>query len=176
MPNAAPNRRALLVMGLGACWPACASPSGYEWRPWPAGRAAPPLELPSLDGAPWRLGAQRGRVVLVNFWASWCGPCRAELPSLVQLAARHADDGIAFVTVNYRESAATISRFLDAQHLALPVLLDADGRAARAWTPMVFPSTVVLRRDGRPAGVLVGEIDWLGSAAGQILAPLLGRG
>jgi hypothetical protein len=77
------------------------------------------------------------------------------------------------VGVNHREAPATISRFLQAQGLALPVLLDADGRAAKAWTPRIFPSTVLFHRSGLPAGVLVGEIDWLGAKASALLTPLL---
>jgi len=168
------TRRTLLALGLGACRPSQATEAGFQWRPWAAGRAVPPLRLPSLDGAAWRLDAWRGRVVVANFWATWCEPCRAELPSLAALAARHAGAGLVVVTVNYREDPGAIERFLASQRMALPVLLDTDGSAARAWTPMVFPSTVVVGRDGRPAGVLVGELDWAGAAAADLLRPLLG--
>jgi thiol-disulfide isomerase/thioredoxin len=174
-----PTRRAVLALGLGAgaeaSFSASSSAPAHEWRPWPAGRAVPALQLPGLDGTAWRLDAQRGRTVLLNFWATWCEPCRAELPSLLQLAARHADAGLVLMAVNHRENAAAVRRYLDAERLALPVLLDADGSATRAFTPSILPSTVLVRRNGRPAGVLVGEIDWLGDEAARLLAPVLAR-
>lgn len=179
-----PGRRALLATAMLACahagtraaQPSAAVPDepGHEWRRWPAGRAAPRLELPTLDGARWSLAAQRGRVVVANFWASWCGPCRAEMPSLELMATRHAADGLVVVCINYQESPATIRRFTESIDLSLPVLLDADGEAARAWTSRLFPSTVLIDRRGQPQGVLMGEVDWGGPAARARLAPLLG--
>jgi thiol-disulfide isomerase/thioredoxin len=178
-------RRTLLCGGLMACaglaaraapqatTPTAADEPGHEWRPWPAKRATPRLDLPALEGARWSLAAQRGRVVVANFWASWCGPCRAEMPSLELMAARHAADGLVVVCINYQESPATIRRFAESIDLSLPVLLDADGEAARAWTSRLFPSTVLIDRRGQPQGVLMGEVDWSGAVARARLAPLL---
>ncbi len=151
-PNSANrlHRRRLLTLGAGlasGAWAALAAgteATGQEWRPWAATRKVPPLALPGLHGGLWRLQDQLGKVVLLNFWATWCGPCRSELPSLIQLAQRHAAQGLVWAAVNHRESPATIQRFLAEEQLALPVLLDADGSASKAWTPMVFPSTVAL--------------------------------
>ena len=147
--------------------------AGYEWRPWPAGRAAPALTLPALDGGPVSLAHLRGRAVLLNFWASWCEPCREELPSLALLGERRAADGLSVLAINVREGSDAVRRFVQQQALTLPVLLDTDGAAARAFTPRIYPSTVFIGRDGRARGVLVGPIDWLGDEAGRLLAPLL---
>ena len=97
-------------------------------------------------------------------------------PSLVRLAARRSADKLVVVGVNYRESAATITRFLDPLMLKLPTLLDSDGDMASVYTPRIFPSTVIFGRRGRPLGTVVGEIDWGGEAANRILAPLLAPG
>lgn len=163
------------VLAGAAAWlaPAAHATSGYDWRPWDARRAVPRLELGAADGTRWRLADQRGRVVVANFWATWCEPCRDEMPSLARLSERDAARGLRVVAINYREPAAKAERFMAALGVQLPVLLDADGEAAVAWTPRIFPSTVLIDRRGRPSGVLVGEIDWTGEAAQRLLAPLL---
>jgi thiol-disulfide isomerase/thioredoxin len=150
-----------------------AAEPGYEWRPWPRGKRVPLLELDALDGPRWRLSAQRGRVVLVNFWATWCEPCRAEMPALARLAQQREAEGLSVVAANYREGASAIQRFFERLGVSLPVILDRDGAAAAAWTPRVLPSTVIFDRQGHPAGVLVGELDWEGGAAQALLDPLL---
>jgi thiol-disulfide isomerase/thioredoxin len=150
--------------------------AAHEARPWPAGKPAPALALQDLDGKAWSLAGLKGRAVVINFWATWCEPCRAELPSLEALAARHGRDGLVVLTVNYQESVAAIERFLAIAPLSLPVLLDRDGQAARAWTPRIFPSTVLVGRTGRPSLLVVGEVEWAGAAAGEWVKPLLGRG
>lgn len=173
-----PRRRlalhALAACAGGALLPARAAEPGYEWRPWPRNKAVPPpMELDALDGTRWRAASQRGQVLLVNFWATWCEPCRAELPSLQRLAQRGPAQGLRVVAANYGESPAAVQRYLQAQGLQLDVVLDRDGQLARAWTPRIFPSTVVFDRRGRPAGVLVGEIDWDAAEAQALLAPML---
>ena len=171
-----PLRRRLLA-APGGLTMLCAAPvfaaDAFEWRRWPAGKAVPALEGTLADGSPWRLPAWRGHVVLANFWATWCVPCRDEMPSLARLAAEQRGSGLRVIGVNYRESAATVKRFFDRLGLELPTLLDADGELAAVFTPRIFPSTVVFDRQGRPLGTVVGEIDWTGAAAEQILRPLL---
>jgi thiol-disulfide isomerase/thioredoxin len=142
-------RRNLLLAGLAACLPCSAETPAHEWRAWPRAQVVPPLELDRLDGTRWRLRDQRGSVLLVNFWASWCEPCRDEMPSLMRLAERMRGDRLQVVAVNFRETPATVRLFVDAQ-----------GDAARNWTPRAFPSTVLIDRRGRPAGLWVGEVDW----------------
>lgn len=170
MPHLLPTRRALLAWAVAAPFGAEA---GYLLRDWPPGQAVPALHLNDLDGKAWSLADLRGRAVLLNFWATWCEPCRAEMPSLQALAHRRAGDGLVALTVNYQESEPTIRRFLERTPIALPVLLDRDGAAAKAWTPRVFPSTVLIDRGGRPRRVVVGEVDWNGEAPTQWMADLL---
>jgi thiol-disulfide isomerase/thioredoxin len=142
-------------------------------RPWPADKPAPALGLNDIDGKAWTLAALKGRPLLLNFWASWCEPCRAEMPSLELLATRHERAGLVVLSVNYKEPVATIKRFLDALPFSLPILLDSDGEAASAWTPRVFPTTVLIDRSGTPRTSVIGELDWMGGAAREIIEPVL---
>jgi thiol-disulfide isomerase/thioredoxin len=164
------RRRSLLAAGgLGLALPGVA----HQLRPWPAGRRAPALRLPVLDGGTWDLATQRGHAVVVNFWASWCEPCRDEMPSLALMAQRHASEGLRLVTVNHQEGDRPIRAFLDRLALDLPVLLDRDGLATREWTPRVFPSTVLIDAKGQPRQVVVGEVDWGTAEARRWVAELL---
>jgi thiol-disulfide isomerase/thioredoxin len=151
-----------------------------EWRPWPATRVVPKLALPRLEGGRFDLRELRGRPALINFWASWCAPCREEMPSLARLASARAGDGLVVIAINYRESAATVRRFLESLGAplpaVLPVLLDQSGEAAKAWTPRIFPTTVFIDRRGRPIGSLVGECDWDSTTALERVVPLLASG
>lgn len=147
--------------------------AAHTVRPWPVGRATPPLQLTDLDGKAWSLAALKGHPVVVNFWATWCEPCRAEMPSLDQLARLHAKSGLVVLSVNYREAPAVVRQYLAARPLSLPVLLDADGEAAGEWTPRVFPTTVLIERSGLARASVIGELDWTGETARALMAPLL---
>ena len=142
-------------------------------RPWPRGRATPALKLPDLDARPWQLTERRGRVVALNFWASWCAPCREEMPSLELMAQRHEADGLEVVALNFKEGVGTIRRFLDQTGLGLPVLRDADGFAARACDVTIFPSTLFVGRQGRAGFTVVGATDWTAEPARSWVRALL---
>jgi thiol-disulfide isomerase/thioredoxin len=159
-----------LWCGTGASAFAAAGPQPV---PWPRQRPTPALALPAWDGSTWSLASARRNVVLVNFWASWCQPCRAEMPSLELLAQRHAEQGFQVVAVNFRETDGAIQRFIDETGLDLPLLRDRDGAAAKAFGVRVFPSTIVIGRDGQAVFSVVGEVDWTGAEARRWLAPVL---
>jgi len=175
-PHPMSRRQALLAGVPLAGLPALAAATGPLHRPWPAGLGTPALRLPRLEGGDWTLADARGQPVLLNFWASWCEPCRAEMPSLEQLAHRHAADGLQVVAVNFREGEAAITRFQVATGLALPVVRDADGAAARAFGVRIFPASVAIGRDGRARFTVVGEADWAAPSVQAWLAPLLRPG
>lgn len=126
-----------------------------QLRPWPPDQATPGLVADDLTGQPFQLGGLRGKVVVVNFWASWCEPCVAELPVLGALAQR---PGVAVVGVNFKEPLDTISRFQAAHPIPYPVLRDRTGDLFKAWSPGVMPATILLDRQGRARWRTVGEI------------------
>jgi thiol-disulfide isomerase/thioredoxin len=153
-------------LGVIACAPwACRATAATdaERSSWPRKRATPPVELSSTDGTTWRLPAAKGHPVLLNFWASWCGPCREEMSSLQALADRHRGEGLQVMAVNFREADAVVRKFVAETSLALPVLLDRDGTAAKAFDVHVFPSTVIVDRSGRVSSIVVGASDWMRS-------------
>lgn len=166
--------KSLPALALPAATAAAATPPAPSpYRPWPQGRPTPPLDLPSWDGPRWRLADARGQVVVLNFWASWCEPCRAEMPSLELLAQRLEGRNAQVLAVNFRETDGTIRRFLDQLPVTLPILRDADGAAARAFQVRIFPTTVVIGRQGRAAFSFTGELDWAGPQAREWLAAVL---
>ncbi len=150
--------------------PAAASPIV---RPWPQGKPTPRLVLHDMDGKRWDLHRLRGRAVVLNFWATWCEPCRSEMPSLELLATRHADDPVTVLTVNHQEGLLAIRRFVDQLGMTLPVLRDVDGTATGAWTPRMFPTTVLVDAQGRPRVSVLGECDWTGPLARGLMRDLL---
>lgn len=172
-----PARRSILrraaVLAAGALLPWRAALAAHTVRAWPADRPVPPLDLVDLDGKRWRLEALAGQVVVLNFWATWCEPCRIEMPSLQAMATRRQREGVVVAAVNYHEAPDVIRRFLEHSSFTAPILLDSDGDATVAWTPRVFPSTVLIGRNGVPAHTVVGELDWEGAEARALLDPLV---
>lgn len=154
----------LAAMGLHA--------QGFDVTPWPTRKAVPQLQAQDLQGKSWRLVDLRGKAVLINFWASWCAPCQAEMPSLQSLAKAQGPDKLVVLAVNFKESAPVAQRFVQRTGLDLPVLLDPDGTIARQWQIKVFPSTVLLGADGRVQAVVRGELDWTGPQAAALVEPL----
>ena len=151
-----------------------ANAQGFDVQSWPLKKVIPVLEGTDLNGQVWRLSDLRGKAVLLNFWASWCEPCRAEMPALEALALRHGPEKLRVLAVNFKESEATVQRFVQRAELNLPVLQDPQGVIARQWGVSVFPSTVMLGADGRVLGVVRGEFDWSGPQAATWMAALLG--
>jgi thiol-disulfide isomerase/thioredoxin len=126
-----------------------------------------------VDGAAWSLAQQMGRPVLLNFWASWCPPCLAELPSLVLLAQQSGARGLFVVAVNFRESADTVRRMRATHGQSLLWLRDSYGEAARDWGVRSFPTSVLIDHTGRARLSVQGELDWAESEVQQRLAGLL---
>ncbi len=102
----------------------------------------------------------RGKVVLVNFWATWCEPCVAEMPALQKLQREFADQGFEVLGVNYQEGPARINAFITKHSIRFPVVRDDDGAAAKAWGAQVFPASFLIDRAGRRRFYCLGDVDW----------------
>jgi peroxiredoxin len=110
---------------------------------------APDFTLRSMDGPNLRLQEQRGRVVLVNFWASWCGPCRQEMPHLNKLYDKYRGSGFVLLGVNIDDNARTATDLATKLGLKFPVLLDTDKTVSKLYEMGAMPSTVVIDREGK---------------------------
>ncbi|RJP70194.1 MAG: TlpA family protein disulfide reductase [Comamonadaceae bacterium] len=165
------NRRQSLG-ALGACGVAALVPAfaaepqpAFERSDWPRGTPTPKLETLNLDGQAVKLSDLKGRAVLLNFWASWCEPCRTEMPTLQGLPPLLGEDRLAVIALNFKEPPQRALRFVAQTGLTLPVWLDPLGEHARAWGVRVFPTTVLIDRQGRAHQRVRGEVDWSGNEA-----------
>lgn len=125
-----------------------------------AGGPPPALALKDINGGSHRLSDYRGKVVLVNFWATWCGPCRDEMPSIQELKDKLAGKPFVVLAVNLDEPESRIRKFLSQMKLDFTILLDPEKKAARAWGARILPASYVIGPDGRIRYTLVGEINW----------------
>jgi len=112
------------------------------------GSPAPDIKLRLLDGGNGDLAQQRGNVVLVNFWATWCIPCRTEMPELQRLADGLQGERFMLFTVDLQEDAATINPFRQELGLRLPVLLDQDGDVTQRYGVRALPATFLIDQNG----------------------------
>jgi len=110
--------------------------------------AAPDFTLKSLEGSNLRLNEYRGQVVLINFWASWCGPCRQEMPLLDRIHQRYADAGSAVLGVNVEGTLAPAQEIADKTGVTFPVLVDENQHVSALYDLEAMPSSVVIDRDG----------------------------
>lgn len=141
---------------------------------WPAGRATPALALTDLDGRQWKLRELRGKVVVVNFWATWCEPCIEELRYLSELARREDYRGrLVVLGVNFKESASLLRQVAVARDIAYPVLPDPSGETFRQWGGSVLPTTVLIDRKGKARWRVVGALDSSDNTFRQSLEQML---
>jgi thiol-disulfide isomerase/thioredoxin len=135
------------------------SAGAADLKPW-AGGAAPGLELRGLDAREHRLADYRGSVVLINFWATWCAPCREEMPSMQRLKEQLVGKPFVVLAVNLDEPESRVRKFLSEMAVDFVVLLDPGKHAAKAWNARILPASFVVGSDGRIRFSLVGETRW----------------
>ena len=141
--------------------------------PWKDPRGTPALSLKDLAGRLHAIADYHGQVVLVNFWATWCDPCREEMPSMQRLKERLAGERFAILAVNNGESSTRVREYVERARLDFTVLLDPNGDAPRAWRVRVLPASFVVAPDGAVRYSVVGEIDWASPAAVDTVRRLL---
>ncbi len=144
-----------LLLVVGIAWIAVSRVPGEEALarsdrpPSPqAGFAAPGFALQTQDGQTVSLADLRGQVVLLNFWATWCPPCRAEMPAIQQVYDEHKDQGFTVLAVDVLEQDGQVDAFVAERGLTFPVLIDRDGSVSTSYQVKAMPSTFFIDREG----------------------------
>jgi peroxiredoxin len=157
--------------------------AGALWALWSADSVAPPLEAgsPAPDfsltplggGEPVTLESLRGRVVLVNFWATWCKPCEEEMPAMERLYETLRDPGFELLAVSVDDGDAEVQAFQQRLGLTFPIFRDPDKRVSRRFQSLRYPESWLIRPDGVIAGRFIGPRDWDAPEYAQSIRSLL---
>jgi len=157
------NRTALCILAIvslamiaGARIASAATPADLKGKP------APDFSLDTINGKHAKLADLKGKVVVIDFWATWCPPCRASLPHIQKLATDKGafDKGLRVLAINAKEDKGTIEQFLKSNNFTFVVPMDSDGSAMHAYNVRGIPTTMVIGRDGTVVAAAVG---WDGS-------------
>ena len=165
----------LLIAALVASMTPATAADLSKFKPW-SGGAPPQLALKSLDGKQHEIADYRGKVLVVNFWATWCAPCVEEMPSFEMLAKRLSGEKFALLTVNFGEKPARIKPFLKKIGVDLPVLLDSDMSVSKAWVKKGLPTTFIIDADQNIRYQVLGEMAWDAPEVEQKIRELLPTG
>ncbi|MDT8376551.1 MAG: TlpA disulfide reductase family protein [Mariprofundaceae bacterium] len=137
---------------------------------------APDFSLAGLDGKRLSLSSTRGKIVLLHFWATWCVPCRKEMPLLYELEKEFADQDFALMYVNVdRGNRAAVEKFLLGIGQYFHTLLDPGGEVRNTYEVRALPTSYIIGRDGKIIGKIIGERDWAGSQALDMVKALLNK-
>lgn len=147
-----------ILMGLIIIQGGSLFPAADQSRKAPEiGQEAPDFTLSNLEGEPVQLSQFRGKVVFLNFWATWCVPCRNEMPILEQFARENAAN-VVVVGVNLNDSRETVVDFIKQVEVTFPIVLDEDARVSRQYLIRGYPTTVVIDSDGTIQTIHVGAL------------------
>ncbi len=141
----------------------------------PAMSRAPDFNLRDIGGGMVSLASYRGSWVLLNFWATWCGPCRAEMPSMESLSRHFGGQGFTLLAINQKESPAQVANFMRTNGLNFPTPLDSDGRVSAAYRVYGIPVTYVIDGSGNAIGMTSGARDWATQEVVEAFRKLVGE-
>ncbi len=165
----------VLFFAVRALLPALTSNQDSDEAPVAAGEMAADFKLPTLSGHQITLSSLRGKVVFLNVWATWCGPCREEMPSMETLyeAFKDRSDFVILAVSQDRRGRAAVQPFVEKNHLQFDVLLDPDNVVGDAYNVSGVPETFIIDRKGRIVAHHMGAFDWSQTDVRQALNELL---
>lgn len=131
------------------------------------------FQLPDLSGVDVKLSDYRGQIVFLNFWATWCGPCRSEMPSMEKVYNDLKDEGFVILAVDLAEDNATVQSFVDELGITFPVVLDGTGEVGGVYDARSIPTTYLIDRDGNLLGRAVGVRPWEDDAYKDLFKEIL---
>ncbi len=134
---------------------------------------APDFTLKDLDGNPVRLRDLRGKVVFLNFWATWCPPCRLEMPAMEKLHKELGTQGLTILAINFGEGSEAIKAFYREQHLTFTTLLDKKTEVFALYKAWSLPTTYLINKKGELVGKVIGFREWDGVLARSLFQQLL---
>lgn len=139
-----------------------------------AGDPAPDFTLENMQGEKVSLAQMRGKIVIVNFWASWCPPCRREMPSMEILHKTFKDDGLVLLAVNVeKEGRKSIAKFLQSSPYSFPILIDDEATAQNLYGVFQFPESFIIDRNGVVVKKVIGAVNWMGGDLYNLLRFML---
>lgn len=149
-----------------------------KYEPLVVGKEAPDFLLTDLNDKPYRLSDFRGKVVFLNFWATWCKPCKEEMPSMEILYKNFEKDGLVILAVSIDRVTTTkdISPFVKALNLSFPVLVDSWGKTDKPYKRMGVPETFLVDQQGIVREIIIGPRDWTRLDSLKVLTQLLKPG
>jgi cytochrome c biogenesis protein CcmG, thiol:disulfide interchange protein DsbE len=165
----------IILLGVAALIFLFARPSFRQGERSDAGKPAPDFSF-TLNGRPARLSSLRGKVVVLNFWATWCPPCRDELPSLNRLEATIAPLGGTVLGISVDDDDTAYRNFLEQYHVTFPTYRDPTKSIAESYGTYEYPETYIIDRQGRIARKIIGAQDWSSSDMLAYLENLAGAG
>jgi len=139
------------------------------------GKSAPDFALKDTTGKLWKLSELNGNLVFINFWATWCPPCRDEMPSMESLYRRLASNKFHMVTILYNDDPGQAAQYVHENGFTFPVLLDPAGNAARAYGLTGVPETYIVDRDGILREKFIGPVQWNSAGAINMVGKYLPR-
>jgi peroxiredoxin len=154
------NPAKVLLIGLFCLFAAIACGADQELDRPPETRIAPDFAIEDMQGKIHSLANYRGKVMIVNFWATWCPPCVKEMPSLQRAWEQLRGENIAVLAINMGETKQAIERFTQRYPVDLPILLDKDVDVADAWSVKGLPTTYVVDPNGQIVFQVIGEREW----------------
>jgi cytochrome c biogenesis protein CcmG/thiol:disulfide interchange protein DsbE len=149
----------LVLAGVAFLLVLFAKPSYREGQASIAGRTAPNFSF-TLDGQPTNLAALHGKIVVLNFWATWCPPCVAETPALEKMYSQLQPLGVTVLGVSVDDDAAAYQKFLIDNRITFPTYRDASKKISISYGTAMYPETYIIGRNGKIERKLIGEQDW----------------